>query len=92
MASTSGWTTSTTAGDVGYLQASNNSSGFTVLPGGYHNGGTGADNELGASAYFRTSSSTGAFTSWYYTLQYNYGYLGRNDFGSGNGYSVRCVK
>jgi uncharacterized protein (TIGR02145 family) len=34
MAATSGWTADSTAGNVGNNQASNNSSGFTALPGG----------------------------------------------------------
>jgi hypothetical protein len=34
MASTSGWTSWSTAGTIGNNQASNNSSGFTALPGG----------------------------------------------------------
>jgi uncharacterized protein (TIGR02145 family) len=40
MASTSGWTTSGTPGTVGNDQASNNSSGFTALPGGIRWGNT----------------------------------------------------
>jgi uncharacterized protein (TIGR02145 family) len=92
LASTSGWTVSTTAGDVGYQQASNNITGFNALPSGFLNGAGGLYQELGASAYWRTTTSTGAFSSWYFTLQYNFGYLGRNDYGSWNGYAVRCVK
>ena len=91
MASSSGWAASAIAGDVGNDQSSNNLSGFTALPGGFRNA-TGAFLNIGQAGHWRSSTSSGTGTSWYRSLNYNFGTFYRNDYGSSNGYAIRCVK
>jgi uncharacterized protein (TIGR02145 family) len=93
MASTSGWTIDPTPGNIGNNQSSNNSSGFNTLPGGFRNG-DGLYQEIGASEYFGSStlSLSGPNKAWYRALQYQFNYMGRNDYGNWNGYAIRCVK
>jgi uncharacterized protein (TIGR02145 family) len=92
MAATSGWLSDSTAGNLGNDQASNNSSGFTALPGGVRN----------AEGYF---ADIGYITFWWSTsifirgdsrgaLYLNYSsasaqYLGAHSI---SGLSVRCLK
>ena len=94
MASTSGWTTDPTAGNVGNNQSTNNSSGFSAVPAGYRksNGDPVVWHELGTSIYFRSSTEDTPPASWYYSLLFNSSILGRASYASFNGYSVRCVK
>ena len=91
MAATSGWTTSGSAGSIGNDQASNNSSGFTALPGGSHNY-IGQFNEMGRTGYMwsaternTTQASTLVLPSEESLVIRAYGYKQ-----AGN--SVRCVK
>jgi uncharacterized protein (TIGR02145 family) len=91
MAATSGWATSTKSGDIGNDATSNNLSGFTALPGGYRNSG-GAFLSIGQAGHWRSSTGSGTGTAWYRSLNYNYGTFYRNDYGSSNGYSIRCLK
>jgi uncharacterized protein (TIGR02145 family) len=70
MASTSGWTSYSEAGTIGNNQASNNSSGFTALPGGYRYGGGGFSN-LGGDAFFWSSSEVDASIAWGRGLGFN---------------------
>jgi uncharacterized protein (TIGR02145 family) len=90
MASTSGWNTNSLEGTIGNDQGSNNRSGFTALPGGgrYINHGFG---DPGSSASFWSSSEYGLFGAWYRFLTYFGGGFGRNYFGRGVGFSVRCL-
>jgi len=91
MASTSGWTTDPTAGNIGNDQASNNSSGFTALPSGYRfDYGAFYDNGYNAHWWSSSENSTtsgilrhiGCHTpnvhTYYYEKQF--------------GFSVRCLK
>lgn len=87
MAATSGWDISSVSGDVGNNQATNNSSGFTALPGGY-NGGTFIS--LGISGIWRSSSENSSSISGYLSLYYGYGVVIPGY--SRGGFSVRCLK
>jgi uncharacterized protein (TIGR02145 family) len=91
LASTSGWTTDPTPGDVGNDQATNNTSGFNAVPGGFRNG-DGLYQELGASEYIGSSTPNGPGKAFYRAIQYQYPYMGTNDYGPWNGYAIRCVK
>jgi uncharacterized protein (TIGR02145 family) len=91
MAAKSGWTADLTAGNVGNDQASNNTSGFTALPGGYRSAG-GPFLLVGQQGHWRSSTASGATTAWYRSLDYNDAILGPHDYGASNGYSVRCLK
>jgi uncharacterized protein (TIGR02145 family) len=94
MASTSGWTTDPTAGNVGNNQATNNTSGFSAVPAGYRKSNLDPVvwHALGTDVYFRSSTEDTPPLSWYYYLRSNSSILGRASFASFNGYSVRCVK
>jgi len=91
MAATSGWTSFGTPGTVGNDQASNNSSGFTALPGGYRyfNGTFGL---IGNYGYWWSATESGASSAWGRNLTYNN--VGVSSYGSYEkyGFSVRCVR
>ncbi|MCX6226723.1 MAG: VWA domain-containing protein [Bacteroidia bacterium] len=91
MASTSGWTPSSTAGTVGNDQASNNSSGFTALPGGNRNN-NGGFYGLGGHAYFWSSSEYGSSYAWGRYLYHSDAGLGRYGDYRSYGFSVRCLQ
>jgi len=91
MASTSGWASSSTAGEIGNNQASNNSSGFTALPGGYRiNDGWVVG--LGFRAYFWSTSEGDALTAYSRTLGNGENGIYRDANYRSSGYSVRCLK
>lgn len=96
MASTLGWTTYVTAGTAGTVgndQASNNSSGFTALPGGYrfyygtYEGG-------GESGYWWSSTEYSTAYAWLRSMEANKTNVDRYSsyFGKATGFSIRCVK
>jgi uncharacterized protein (TIGR02145 family) len=91
MAATSGWYPDPTPGNVGNDQTSNNSSGFTVLPGGYRNS-TGTFLSITSGAFWRSSTEADAQNAFnnairsYDNYVYNY-YNSKSD-----GFSVRCLK
>ena len=98
MASTSGWTASAVPGDIGNNQATNNTSGFNALPTGFRNG-DGLYQEIGASTYFWSSSRHIFYpnpvvpsSAWYRALQYQFNFMGRNDYATFDGFPTRCVK
>ncbi|MDD4192597.1 MAG: fibrobacter succinogenes major paralogous domain-containing protein [Mangrovibacterium sp.] len=91
LAAASGWKAHDIIGNVGHDQTSNNSSGFTALPGGYRNF-LGKYNHAGAYAYWWTATEFSATNAWYRFIHNYYSYLGRNNFKKQNGFSIRCVR
>ena len=94
LASTSGWVSSTTTGDIGNIDypAYRNKSGFTALPGGYR-GGVGAGfGNIGRYGYWRSATDDFAANAWYRSMGYDYSGVGRGHFSKENGYSVRCLR
>jgi uncharacterized protein (TIGR02145 family) len=90
MASTSGWTTDPTAGNVGNDQASNNRSGFTALPvGGRFISSFMLNKILGFWWSVTERSSTRASQHF---LENNLSNLGRYDDFKYLGFSVRCLR
>jgi uncharacterized protein (TIGR02145 family) len=91
MAATSGWTPSSIAGQVGNDQESNDSSGFSALPGGYRSNYGTFSNVVGYG-YWWTSTEFNAGCSYDWGIAYNSG-LVVSYFcdGNPNGFSVRCV-
>ena len=91
MAFISGWRDSGTSGDIGYYQASNNSSGFSALPSGFRI--STSFNYAGEGSYYWSAteeSTTLAWRGcalWYVSGFVDNGYLEKQD-----GFSVRCVK
>jgi len=90
MAAASGWTTDPTAGNVGNDQASNNSTGFTALPGGsrdYY----GTFGYIGSNCYFWSSTEYSSHAVYPYIFT-GYSGVGRSDTDKVNGFSVRCLR
>ena len=91
LAATSGWISSSETGDIGNDMSSNNSAGFTALPGGYR-GSNGSFGRLGYYGDWWSSSSNGSEKAWYRALWYDYETLGRLSCFRSNGFSVRCLQ
>ena len=91
MANKSGWTESASEGTPGNDQASNNSSGFTAIPGGYRNY-SGAFFNLGSHSYWWSSTETSA-THAFIRIIFN-GDGSVTKFGNDKraGISVRCIR
>ncbi|MGC3977933.1 MAG: FISUMP domain-containing protein [Paludibacteraceae bacterium] len=82
LASTTGWSTSTTAGAIGNDLTKNNRSGFTALPGGLRgSSGSGGTDRIG---YWWSSTRYDAYDAWARYLGCYYGKY--------YGFSVRCVR
>jgi uncharacterized protein (TIGR02145 family) len=91
MAATSGWQPHDITGNVGNHQPSNNSSGFTALPGGYRNF-LGTFNYIGKYSYW-WSSTESSNTNAYYRFMHNYySYVGKANFSKQNGFCIRCLR
>lgn len=91
MAATTGWDISTNVGVPGNDPASNNSSGFSALPGGSRVGG-GNFGYIGGNGYWWSSTEGSTSNAWgrnllYYDTTVNL-YYGYKDYG----YSVRCLR
>jgi len=91
-AATSGWTIDGTPGNVGNDQASNNSSGFSALPGGLR-GNSGTFETIGDNGQWWSSTDySSAADAWHKFLRYNaptFDHFGANKEMS---VSVRCIR
>jgi uncharacterized protein (TIGR02145 family) len=91
LASTSKWKTTSEKGMIGNDLSSNNSSGFSALPGGF------CDimlfsNRMGESALWWTASDYDKDGAWWRSLSYDYPELMRTHITKTYGCSVRCVE
>jgi len=82
MKSTSGWYNNGNG---------SNSSGFTALPGGYRDY-NGNFSNLAHSAFFWSSSRSGASRAWSRSLDYDYESAGRYGSDKSDGFSCRCLQ
>jgi uncharacterized protein (TIGR02145 family) len=82
MKSTTGWH----SGDGG-----TNTSGFSALPGGYRDAGTGYFDKQDVDGYWWSSSPSGT-NAWYRGLYSGYSIVDRYYTSARNGLSVRCVQ
>lgn len=93
MAATSGWHISLDrpSAVVGNNQATNNSSGFTALPGGgrANNGEFGG---LGFNGYWWSSSEIWSSRAWFLSLSYFFDDVDWSNYLKEDGFSVRCIK
>ena len=101
MASTTGWLSSTTLGNPGNDQSSNNSSGFNAFPEGNRsdNGsfdveGNGTFGAEGFNKHFwsSTEDDTYSLDAWIRRLENDYNNLSRLSFDKWYGFSVRFVR
>ncbi len=67
------------------------SSGFTALPGGYR-GYDGPYGNMGYGAYFWSATESNSYKAWFRKLSNDSSVVLRNDYGWGNGFSVRLVR
>jgi uncharacterized protein (TIGR02145 family) len=91
MAATSGWTANTTAGTVGNDQSSNNSSGFSALPGGSRSN-NGAFVNVGNDGLWWSSTETLATNSFFRYMLYVNNVVLVNYCDKTSGLSVRCLR
>ena len=68
-----------------------NESGFSGLPGGLRDS-NGAFNLIGNYGYWWSSTENNTSNAWFRNLNYNFGYVNRNNFFKTNGFSVRCLR
>ncbi|MFB6318398.1 FISUMP domain-containing protein [Saccharicrinis sp. FJH54] len=92
MASQTGWSSSSNEGAVGNDPASNNSSGFSALPGGYLRYASGTFYNAGNLGYWWSSTEYLSTTAYYRSLTYLNASVYRNDYYKSTGFSVRCVR
>jgi uncharacterized protein (TIGR02145 family) len=90
MAATSGWVASAQLGTVGNNQASNNSSGFSALPGGGRFTSGGFFN-LGSETYWWTSTEADPTSGYSRGIFSTGSACGRGTYGKVRGLSVRCI-
>lgn len=91
MAATSGWSFSSTVGTVGNDQASNNSSGFTALPGGVRGSNTGHFFSVFNSGYWWSSSEVDEEISFGNNINHFLEFSSRSTGNKSLGKSVRCI-
>jgi uncharacterized protein (TIGR02145 family) len=93
MAATSGWwTTYGTPGTVGNDQASNNSSGFTAIPGGQRNYPVGTFSSIGNTGSWWSSTEKSTTSAYGRAMTNNHPVLWGMSQDKHNGYSIRCIK
>jgi uncharacterized protein (TIGR02145 family) len=93
MAARSGWQESSLEGSVGNDQASNNSSGFTALPGGFRHY-QGFFDYIDYIGFWWSSSNgdSGSDNAWSRHLVHNSISLNNTQYDKHKGLSVRCIK
>jgi uncharacterized protein (TIGR02145 family) len=93
LASASGWTASSTAGDVGNTDytAKRNATGFTALPGGYR-WYSGSFYNSGNYGYWWSATEDGTTNALTRRLYYNTSYSANYSDSRKSGFSSRCLK
>ncbi|MBT6765446.1 MAG: hypothetical protein HOA90_13040, partial [Prolixibacteraceae bacterium] len=91
LATTSNWSASATPGSPGNDPASNNSSGFSALQGGYR-GSTGSFSEVGDHGYWWSATEEEGSHAWTRHLHYRGSDVGRYYDFKEHGFSVRCIR
>ena len=91
IAAKSGWTTWAVAGTTGNDQTSNNSSGFTALPGGYRIN-NGVFIFIGEIAYWWSTFESNTVGTYTRSMNFNFSEVYRDLYYKQSGCSVRCLK
>ena len=93
LADTTGWKTSSDEGDIGNNPSTNNSSGFSAMPGGYRSYAGGDFGNFGNNCDWWCSAENNSYDAYLRSLSYDYGTLQRHyNYGKNYGFSVRCIK
>ena len=90
LASTEGWSSSTTTCAVGNDPTSNNATGFSAVPAGCCYGSL--FYSAGNYAYFWSSKESSSINAWYRYLSYYNAYVDEGANNKGYGRSVRCLR
>jgi uncharacterized protein (TIGR02145 family) len=90
MASTTGWANYEILGNVGNDQASNNSSGFTSIPGGNRDQ-FGIYSRAGTFCYWWSTTELSSTIAWSRIINYNGTNVYRNSRDERYGFSIRCL-
>lgn len=91
MAATFGWSKAGTAGNIGYDQTSNNSSGFAALPSGarYPYGSFGG---IVSEGIWWSATKNDTTDAWNRSLYNSQSIIERGAWNKRIGYSVRCLR
>ena len=90
LASTTGWSSSTTTCAVGNNPGTNNATGFSALPAGYYSyNGYGS---FGGYAFFWSTTEHDYYYAYSRYLYYNDADVGRYNIYKYSGFSVRCLR
>jgi uncharacterized protein (TIGR02145 family) len=92
LASTRGWNTSSTSGDVGCNQTSNNSTDFNALPAGFRQFYGGFDGSGRVCGWWSTNEFNSNLNAGWWTLNSESSTLAANVGNQFMGASIRCVK
>jgi uncharacterized protein (TIGR02145 family) len=93
LASTSGWTSSSTTGAVGNTDypSKRNATGYTALPCG-NRSNSGAFSGPGSECNWWSATEYDASNAWYRNLVYSYSDVYRGNYFKKLGFSVRCIR
>gem|GEM_PF-1686072 len=89
MASTTGWSSSTSTCVAGNTPADNNTTGFSAVPAGYYSG---SFSSFGNYAYIWSSTQYNSSNAYVRYLTYNNVGVGSGYYAKSRGYSVRCLR
>jgi len=86
------WALSSEAGTPGAAPENNNSTGFTALPGGRRYSSNGSFSYVGKYGFWWSSAEGYVGLAYTRYLDYDDHHLSRDNYGKGNGFSVRLVR
>lgn len=92
LAAKAGWDTSSTDGHIGNSPETNNSSGFSALPGGYVECNLGSFSGIGNTGYWWSATAINSSFAYGRVLYYDRDNLGTIENAVKNGVSVRLVR
>jgi uncharacterized protein (TIGR02145 family) len=91
LAAKTDWASATSVGAIGNDLTKNNSSGLTILSGGFRDD-VGKFYGIGNYGYWWSSSSVATGFAWDRFLYFQSNSMGRSDYFNECGFSVRCVR
>jgi uncharacterized protein (TIGR02145 family) len=91
LANTTGWTTSTNTCSPGYNMATNNATGFSLLPAGYRLSSSSATG-FSSTTYLWTTHETSSQNAEYFGISVNDNALLNTSIAKNSGLSVRCIR